>query len=107
VHSQQFRIDSMLFTTFFYQIHGKALDESIQLYSNAIEYYLNYLNLKKVIFDTLIEASEYSNVLKLQKTKEFVGTLFFILKYCLRFCEIIKILTGKNNLSLKFTVIKK
>jgi hypothetical protein len=97
----------MLFTTFFYQIHGKALDESIQLYSNAIEYYLNYLNLKKVIFDTLIEASEYSNVLKLQKTKEFVGTLFFILKYCLRFCEIIKILTGKNNLSLKFTVIKK
>jgi hypothetical protein len=43
----------------------------------------------------------------LPKTKAFVGTLYYILRACLRFCEIVKVLTGRNNLSLKFTVAKK
>lgn len=88
-------------------MHANGLEECIRLYSNAIEYYLNFLNQQKQIIDTLYEASEYSNVFTLQKTKEYVGTLFFILRCCLRYCEIIKILTGKNNLSLKFTVVRK
>jgi hypothetical protein len=33
--------------------------------------------------------------------------LNLILKTILRYCEIVKILTGKSNLSLKFNIIKK
>lgn len=36
-----------------------------------------------------------------------MGTLFFVVRYCLRFCEILKILTGKSNLALKFAVVKR
>ena len=55
----------------------------------------------------MIEAEEYSNIASRKKVKNFVGSLFFIVRVCLRFCEILKILTGQNNLSLKFTVVKK
>lgn len=41
------------------------------------------------------------------KVRKYVGTVFFIVRCCLRFCDILKMLTGKNNLSLKFTVVKK
>lgn len=36
-----------------------------------------------------------------------MATNYSILRLCLRFCEIMKVLAGKNNLTLKFTVIKK
>ena len=61
----------------------------------------------KDYLEKIVEADVFTNIVGLPKVKAFVKTLYLILKTCLRFCEIVKILTGRNNLSLKFTVIKK
>jgi hypothetical protein len=53
------------------------------------------------------ESSEFSNICALPKIASFVQTLLLILKAVLRFCEIVKVLTGKSSLSLKFTNVKK
>lgn len=54
-----------------------------------------------------MEAQEYSNIGRMQKVQHYVGALYLTVRTCLRFCEIVKILTGRNNLSLKFTVVRK
>ena len=55
----------------------------------------------------LNRVSEFTNIVSRLKVKNYVGTLFFIVRKCVRFCEIVKLLTGVNNLSLKFTVVKR
>lgn len=72
-----------------------------------VDIFLKYLNGNAAHIDTIYEASTFTNLLQLPKITNFVFTLYLALKLCLRFCEIIKILEGKNNLSLKFTAIKK
>lgn len=78
-----------------------------QQYAATVEHFLELLNGYRRNIEVIADGDRFSNISTLPKVKAFVGTLFAILKTCLRFCEILKVLTGKNNLSLKFTVIKK
>lgn len=107
VHSEQFRIDSMLFTALFEQVNGQAVNQFIEVYSVVVELFLKYLTGCRREIETISESSKFSNICALPKTIKFITSIYYILKTCLRFCEIIKVLAGKNNLSLKFTVIKK
>jgi len=107
IHSEQFRIDSMVFTAYFEYINGSHLKSFVDAYISTIEYYLNYLMGNRKNLEKIVEADVFTNIVTLPKVRAFIRTLYLILKTCLRFCEIVKILTGKNNLSLKFTVIKK
>lgn len=107
VHSDQFRIDCMLFTALFEQVNGQAVSQFIEVYSVVVELFLKYLTACRREVETISESSKISNICTLPKTTKFITSLYYILRTCLRFCEIIKVLAGKNNLSLKFTVIKK
>lgn len=97
----------MVFVGCFQAVHGNRATQLVQVYCAIIDYYLNFMSGHRTTLQTLGESADFSNVCALPKIASFVQTLFLILRAVLRFCEIVKVLTGKNNLSLKFTNVKK
>ena len=86
IHSQQFRIDSMLFTAFFQLINTDQLSPLLQAYTGTIEHFLNYLTQQRNHFQKLTEAEEYCNLACIPKVQHYVGTLYLTVRTCLRFC---------------------
>ena len=97
----------MLFAAFFSHVNGSRVNGFVNIYQLAIDHYLTYLSQQRSHFARLLAAAEHSNIGQSPKVKCYVATLFLLVRLCLRFCEVLKVLTGSNNLALKFTVIKK
>lgn len=107
IHSQTLKIDYLIFTALFEHVNGPAVNQFIQIYSKLVDIFLSYLNSSIPQLESIYQATDDSNICELPKIRLYICSLYFILKDCLRFCEILKILASKSNLSLKFSAFRK
>ena len=77
VHSDQFRIDCMLFTALFEQVNGQAVSQFIEVYSVVVELFLKYLTACRREVETISESSKISNICTLPKTTKFITSLYY------------------------------